>query len=55
MGCDLRHADQLVYARGWDLGAVDDAVRIGPGCLTCERSDCVQRAFPALPRLPGTR
>lgn len=53
MGCDLRHADQLVYARGWDLNAVDDAVPIGPGCLTCERSDCVQRAFPALPRLPA--
>ncbi|NJC03900.1 hypothetical protein GGR63_003847 [Xanthomonas sp. 3272] len=51
MGCDLRHADQLVYARGWDLDAVDDAVPIGPGCLTCERNDCVQRAFPALPRL----
>ncbi|KAB7767221.1 helix-turn-helix domain-containing protein [Xanthomonas maliensis] len=54
MGCDLRHADQLVYARGWDLHAVDDAVPIGPGCLTCERSDCAQRAFPALPRLRST-
>ncbi|MEE7567415.1 DUF2083 domain-containing protein, partial [Xanthomonas sp. Kuri4-3] len=24
LGCDLRHAEQLIYARGWDLGAVDD-------------------------------
>lgn len=48
VGCDLRHADQLIYARGWDLKAIDDAVPIGPGCLACEREDCVQRAFPSL-------
>lgn len=50
VGCDLRHADQLIYSRGWDLKAIDDAVPIGPGCLTCERSGCVQRAFPSLLR-----
>ena len=48
LGCDLRHAPQLIYSRGWDLAAIDDAVPIGPGCLSCERQDCVQRAFPAL-------
>jgi XRE family transcriptional regulator, fatty acid utilization regulator len=48
LGCDLRHADRLTYSRGWDLKAIDDAVPIGPGCLTCEREDCVQRAFPSL-------
>ncbi|WP_434212099.1 helix-turn-helix domain-containing protein [[Pseudomonas] boreopolis] len=48
VGCDLRHADQWIYSRGWDLKALDDAVPIGPGCLTCEREDCVQRAFPSL-------
>lgn len=53
VGCDLRHADQLVYSRGWDLGATADAVPIGPGCLTCEREHCVQRAFPSLLRPAG--
>jgi predicted transcriptional regulator/transcriptional regulator with XRE-family HTH domain len=48
LGCDLRNADQLIYSRGWDLKTRHDAVPIGPGCLTCERNDCMQRAFPAL-------
>ena len=48
VGCDLRHAGQLIYSRGLDLGSIDQAVPIGPGCLTCERSDCIQRAFPSL-------
>ena len=50
LGCDLRQAARLVYSRGWDLQA-GSAVPIGPGCLTCERMDCLQRAFPPLPRL----
>jgi len=50
LGCDLRHAERLVYARGIDTRA-DNAVPIGPGCRTCEWSDCLQRAFPALPQL----
>jgi predicted transcriptional regulator len=50
LGCDLRHADRLVYARGIDT-RTDNAVAIGPGCRTCEWSDCLQRAFPALPQL----
>jgi len=52
LGCDLRHAERLVYSRGLDLTG-GNAVPIGPGCLTCERTDCLQRAFPALPRLVG--
>ncbi|HEY0332454.1 MAG TPA: short-chain fatty acyl-CoA regulator family protein [Stenotrophomonas sp.] len=50
LGCDLRHAERLIYSRGWDLQA-GSAVPIGPGCLTCERTDCLQRAFPPLPSL----
>jgi predicted transcriptional regulator len=50
LGCDLRHAERLVYARGIDIRA-DNAVPIGPGCRTCEWSDCLQRAFPPLPQL----
>lgn len=50
VGCDLRHAERLVYARGIDIRP-ESAVPIGPGCRTCEWSDCLQRAFPALPQL----
>ncbi|MGN7876241.1 short-chain fatty acyl-CoA regulator family protein [Roseateles sp. 22389] len=48
LGCDLRHAEQLVYAKGLDLGDPDSATPIGPGCKLCEREGCAQRAFPAL-------
>lgn len=50
LGCDLRHAAQLVYAQGLDLGDPDSATPIGPGCKLCERQGCAQRAFPALGR-----
>ncbi|MCD9029569.1 short-chain fatty acyl-CoA regulator family protein [Luteimonas sp. BDR2-5] len=48
LGCDLRHAGRLVYSRGLDLQDPATATPIGPGCKVCERTDCVQRAFPAL-------
>lgn len=48
LGCDLRHAGQLVYAKGLDLSDPDSATPIGPGCKLCEREGCAQRAFPAL-------
>lgn len=48
LGCDLRHASQLVYAKGLDLNDPDSATPIGPGCKRCERERCAQRAFPAL-------
>lgn len=50
LGCDLRHAGQLVYARGLDLGAPAAATPIGTGCKVCERPACPQRAFPPLGR-----
>ncbi|MCE5288837.1 MAG: acetate metabolism transcriptional regulator RamB [Nocardiaceae bacterium] len=47
LGCELRHANRLVYADGIDL--VDaKATPIGAGCRVCERSNCPQRAFPPL-------
>jgi len=49
LGCDLRQAERMVYSRGLDLTGAN-AVPIGPGCLTCERTDCLQRAFPPLRR-----
>lgn len=50
LGCDLRHASQLVYAKGLDLSDAGSATPIGPGCKLCEREGCAQRAFPALGR-----
>lgn len=50
LGCDLRHASQLVYAKGLDLADPDSATPIGPGCKLCDREGCAQRAFPALGR-----
>ncbi|PAT04494.1 XRE family transcriptional regulator [Corynebacterium sp. NML 150383] len=47
LGCDAAHADRMVYADGLDLSP-DSATPIGPGCETCPRHGCPQRAFPAL-------
>jgi predicted transcriptional regulator len=48
MGCEVRHARELVYADGIDLENLDAAVPIGVTCRLCERMDCEQRAFPPL-------
>lgn len=45
LGCEVRHADRLVYADGLDLDRAAP-VPIGPGCKTCERLGCLQRAAP---------
>lgn len=47
LGCDLRHADRLVYSQGI---VQEPAARtlIGAGCKVCERSGCSQRAFPPI-------
>ncbi|WP_100253481.1 short-chain fatty acyl-CoA regulator family protein [Methylobacterium sp. UNC300MFChir4.1] len=50
LGCDLRHADRLVYAKGLDLSDPNAATPIGAGCKVCEREACVQRAFPFVGR-----
>ena len=49
LGCELRHANRLVYSEGLDLSG-GAATPIGAGCRVCERDDCPQRAFPALGR-----
>lgn len=49
LGCEVRHANRLVYSRGLDLSS-DSATPIGSGCRVCERDSCPQRAFPALGR-----
>lgn len=48
LGCDLRHAERLIYARGLDLADPGATTPIGPGCRMCERRHCPQRAFPLI-------
>jgi XRE family transcriptional regulator, fatty acid utilization regulator len=48
LGCDLVHADKLVYSTGVALGDPATAVPIGAGCKICNRPACPQRAFPYL-------
>jgi predicted transcriptional regulator len=49
LGCELKYAHRLVYARGRDLSA-PDATPIGINCRLCERPACPQRAAPPLTR-----
>jgi predicted transcriptional regulator/DNA-binding XRE family transcriptional regulator len=46
MGCDILHADDIVYADGLDLQRA--AIGIGLSCRLCDRPDCRSRAFPPL-------
>lgn len=50
LGCDLAHADRLVYSTGIDLHDPTRMVPIGAGCKVCDRPVCPQRAFPQLGR-----
>ncbi len=50
LGCDVRHAQRLVYSAGLDLNNPEAATPIGAGCRVCERPACPQRAFPRLGR-----
>jgi predicted transcriptional regulator/transcriptional regulator with XRE-family HTH domain len=43
LGCELKYAPRLVYARGLDL-ANPLVTEIGPACRVCERPACPQRA-----------
>lgn len=46
LGCDLRHAARLVYARGLLLDEPAARTPIGMACKVCDRPACPQRAFP---------
>lgn len=48
LGCDLHHADRLVYSKGMILDDPAARTPIGAGCKICERQKCPQRAFPSL-------
>lgn len=47
LGCDVRYAPRLVYAKGLDLKDPEVPTPIGMGCKVCERVACPQRAFPS--------
>lgn len=46
LGCDIQHAERLVYSKGLDLKDPEVPTPIGMGCKVCEREACPQRAFP---------
>ncbi|MGV0736894.1 short-chain fatty acyl-CoA regulator family protein [Mycobacterium syngnathidarum] len=50
LGCDLSHADKLIYSVGIDLTDPEASVPIGAGCRICDRPACPQRAFPHVGR-----
>ena len=51
LGCELKYAHRLVYARRLELAA-PDAMPIGVSCPLCERQNCPQRAAPPARRTP---
>ena len=50
LGCDIRHAERLVYSKCLNLSDQAAATPIGAGCKICERPTCPQRAFPFIGR-----
>ena len=48
LGCDIRHAERLVYSQGLNLQDSAGFTPIGAGCKVCQRDNCPQRAFPAV-------
>ena len=50
LGCEVAHADALVYADGMDISAKGTFEPIGISCRICERAECHQRSVPPLER-----
>ncbi|MDR2260928.1 MAG: short-chain fatty acyl-CoA regulator family protein [Azoarcus sp.] len=48
LGCDIRHAERLVYSKNLNLKDMKGFTPIGAGCKLCTRATCAQRAFPAI-------
>src|SRR5579863_6443025 len=49
IGCEMKYASRLIYAKRLDLSAVE-ATPIGVNCRLCERPACPQRAAPPVLR-----
>ena len=50
LGCEISHAQRLVYSRGINLDMEIGDTPIGVNCRLCERHDCNQRATPSVNR-----
>ena len=50
LGCEVKHADALVYAEDLDLTLSQAYEPIGISCRICERTHCHQRSVPPLER-----
>jgi len=50
LGCEIKHAENIVYADGLALGKSIPVVPIGLSCKTCERNNCQHRGEPPLGR-----
>ncbi len=50
LGCEIRHADALVYADNLDINNASAYEPIGISCRICERQNCHQRSVPPLER-----
>lgn len=50
LGCEIKHAEQLVYADGMDITRTEAFEPIGISCRICERKTCHQRSVPPLER-----
>jgi XRE family transcriptional regulator, fatty acid utilization regulator len=50
LGCEVRHAGQIVYADHMEIDAGGAFEPIGISCRICDRRDCHQRAVPPLER-----
>ncbi len=48
LGCDVRHAGEIVYADGLAIADPQVITPIGVSCRTCPRTDCAERAMPSL-------
>jgi predicted transcriptional regulator/DNA-binding XRE family transcriptional regulator len=48
LGCDIRHAGEIIYADGLNLSDPQIITPIGVSCRTCPRNDCAERAMPSL-------
>lgn len=50
LGCEVSHAENVVYADGMDLRSTTAFEPIGISCRICERVGCHQRSVPPLER-----
>ncbi len=50
LGCEIRHAEALVYADDLDVSNAAAFEPIGISCRICDRADCHQRSVPPLER-----